>query len=95
MSTTNTLTWNENTEVDLAGYHVYRKIDTGPSTKINTALIPKGTHTYVDGPITSDGSYDYTVTAVDTAGNESLHSADAVKVVNVVPPLPPSGLTVA
>ena len=96
MSTTNTLTWTANKETDLAGYNVYRGIDAGAMVKLNATLIPKATTTYVDtitAPV--DGDYIYNVTAVDTAGNESAHSANVDKVLNVVPPAAPTGLVLA
>lgn len=97
MSKTNTLTWSPNTESDLAGYHVYRKLGSAPvkgiDTKINTSLIPKGTTTYAD-VVAVDGDFFYEVSAVDTAGNESAFSAAVDVVVNVVPPSAPTGLSV-
>lgn len=95
MSLTNTLKWNPNSESDLAGYNVYREIGAGTGfTKVNAALIPKGTETYLDTNTAVDGDYIYNVTAVDTAGNESLHSVNVDTVINVNPPAPPSGLSV-
>ena len=95
MPTTATLTWNPNTESDLAGYNVYREINTGGFQKLNTTLVPKGTQTYVDTPLPIiDGDLIYNITAVDTSGNESLHSANVDKQVNMVPPSAPSGLAV-
>lgn len=66
-----TLRWSRNTEVDLAGYNVYRSDSpTGTFVKLNGSLLtspfladqnaPKGAISY------------YRVTAVDTPGNESL-----------------------
>jgi fibronectin type 3 domain-containing protein len=91
---TNTLTWSANTETDLAGYNVYRGIDASPMVKINAALVAKPAVKYVDITAEVDGNYIYNITAVDTAGNESLHSANVNKVVNVVPPQAPTGLSV-
>ncbi len=66
-----TLRWSRNTEVDLAGYNVYRSDSpTGTFVKLNGSLLtspfladqnaPKGTISY------------YRVTAIDNLGNESL-----------------------
>jgi hypothetical protein len=98
MSKTNTLTWAKNTEADMAGYNVYRKLGAAPvkgvDPKLNTSLVPKDTTTYADVVMT-DGDYFYEVSAVDTAGNESAFSVAVDIVVNVVPPQAPTGLTVA
>jgi Tol biopolymer transport system component/flagellar hook assembly protein FlgD len=64
--TTARLDWNRNVETDLAGYNLYRN-----SQKINTALISD--ITYPDQNL-KEGSYAFTVTAVDLAGNESKPS---------------------
>jgi fibronectin type 3 domain-containing protein len=97
MSTTNTLNWSKNTEADLAGYNVYRNLGSapvkGPAIKINVGMVAISTPTYVD-TVSSDGDYFYAVSAVDNAGNESPFSTAVEKVVNVVPPVAPTGLTV-
>lgn len=89
----NTLSWNANPETDIAGYNVYRQIDAGPDVKINTALVL--TPTYIDHDTAIPGTYKYTVTAVNTAGLESLPSNVADKVVVPVPPSAPTGLVVS
>lgn len=62
-----TVQWNENTETDIAGYNVYRN-----DVKINTSLV--GVPAYTDANLTEEMTYTYKVTAVDTAGNESVMS---------------------
>lgn len=57
------LTWTASPEPDTSGYNLYRD-----SQKINTLLI-QGL-SYLDSDL-KDGSYKYTVKAVDLAGNES------------------------
>ncbi|MBN1155506.1 fibronectin type III domain-containing protein [candidate division KSB1 bacterium] len=68
-----TLRWNPNTENDLAGYHLYygyqssryiKKIDVGAYT------------THVLNDLQSDTDYFFSVTAYDTAGNESAYSKE-------------------
>ena len=96
MPKVNTLTWNKNAETDMAGFNIYRRLGSKPlpgDVKINAALVPKDTPTYTD-TVSVDGDYFYEVTAVDTAGNESGFSNFVDIVVNVVPPQPPTGLTV-
>jgi fibronectin type 3 domain-containing protein len=95
MATTNTLTWNKNPEPDVAKYNVYRSVGAAP-TKVAANLhasVPSTVLTYVD-TVTVDGDYFYGLTAVDTANNESLLSATVHKVVDLVPPTPPTGLVV-
>ena len=98
MATTVVLTWNKNTEPDLAGYNVYRAIGSAPvkgiTPKLNTGMVAISTPTYQDvlTGAAVDGDYWYAVSAVDTAGNESAFSASADKVINVVPPAAPTGL---
>ena len=73
------LTWNANTEDDLAGYRVYRD-----SALITPSLItdPEFLNTALQ-----QGQYEYTVTAVDQAGNESEHSKPDSIVVDFQPPI--------
>lgn len=88
-----TLTWNPNTEPDLANYKIYRKVGSAVSAVL--ATVPKGTTTFVDDPLPAvDGDITYDLTAVDTSGNESAHSVAVTKTVNLVPPAAPSGLVV-
>jgi len=67
------LIWNANTEPDLAGYNVYRRENEGESRKLNSELV--GTPLYRDTTVVAEHRYTYWVTAIDTAGNESLPSA--------------------
>ena len=66
------LTWDRNTEPDLAGYRVYRAIGDGPFAKAgDTSVLPS----FSDRTAEAGKSYRYQVAAVDTAGNESGRSA--------------------
>ena len=67
----------------VAGYNVYRG-----STKLNASLVT-GT-TFTDSGLVGDGSYTYTVRAVDQAGNESADSVAAVVVYDTTPPVAPA-----
>jgi hypothetical protein len=68
------LGWGASTASDLAGYNVYRSTSaTGTFTKVNGALV-SGT-TYADGTAAAGAASYYQVSAVDTAGNESVRSA--------------------
>lgn len=74
------LSWQANTETDLAGYHVYRQVlsDSG----VPTAAPVRITTTPLAGPAYSDSTaargqrYNYSVTALDTSGNESRPSPE-------------------
>ncbi len=67
------LSWDRNTDPDLAGYRVYRSVAGGPPEKIADTRIPS----YSDRSVERGKSYRYEVTAVDEAGNESPHSSAA------------------
>jgi hypothetical protein len=68
------LTWDPNTEADLAGYRVYRGLTDdftpGPGNLLDS---PSDTTTFDDG-WTWDSGYYYKVSAVDIHGNESPYA---------------------
>ncbi len=67
--------WHRNTELDLAGYNVYRSTVTGSEyTKVNGALVADTT--FRDSGLLSDTMYYYVITAVDSSAHESPHSAE-------------------
>ena len=69
------LTWNENKERDLAGYHVYRSIRRGKNYERLTDKLLART-TFSDETVRSGKTYYYVVTAVDQSGNESDYSLE-------------------
>lgn len=69
------LTWNENKELDLAGYHVYRSPRSGRDRARLTEK-PINRSTYSDEKVKPGMVYYYAVTAVDNAGNESAASKE-------------------
>lgn len=67
-----TLNWDDNTESDLAGYHVYRE-----GNRIATVGLVSS---YVDTTVPDAAlSASYYVTAFDTTGNESAPSQTVTK----------------
>jgi hypothetical protein len=74
------LSWDPDTDADLAGYIVYRQqvnstgALTGPVTRLNAA--PVVGPAYRDQTAVPGKTFAYRVTAVDTVGNESAPSAD-------------------
>lgn len=71
----NQIDWVKNTELDLAGYHLYRS--TGDDTimlRINTDLIPVDIARYLDRTVVAGKTYHYQLVAVDERNNVSLYS---------------------
>lgn len=96
-----TLTWTANSEADLAGYKVYRGngvCAVGPLQPLVVSGSPVSlgkVTTYTDTTVpVFDGDLCYELTAIDTANNESPHSTRATKVINGIPPVAPTGLTI-
>ena len=86
------LTWTANTEIDLAGYKVYRGLDNATPTFL--VSVGKVT-TYTDASLPSvNSAASYQLSAFDNAGNESIHQVTVTKVYDANPPAPPVGLTV-
>ena len=67
------LSWESNDEPDLASYRIYRSTDGGAFEKIGDAALPA----YSDKTAQAGHTYNYAVTAMDQAGNESNRSAAA------------------
>jgi hypothetical protein len=67
-----TLTWNASTST-VSGYNVYRGTVSGSGyVKLNSSLV--AVLTYTDSTVQSGTTYFYVTTAVDSSGNESVHS---------------------
>jgi fibronectin type 3 domain-containing protein len=67
------LSWDANTEPDLAGYRVYRSTNGGGFEKIaDVNEIPA----YSDRAVERGKTYRYAITAIDKSGNESGRSAE-------------------
>lgn len=64
------LNWNDNGEVDLAGYNIYRaSSSSGPFSKLNAAL--RTLSDFTDTAAPAGATSFYRVSAVDASGNES------------------------
>jgi hypothetical protein len=75
---TATLTWDANAETDLAGYNVYM----GTQSGVYGAPVSIGnTTSYTVGNLTGGRTYYFSLTAVDSVGNESERSAEVSKTV--------------
>jgi hypothetical protein len=66
------LSWEADTEQDLAGYRVYRSTGTGPFEKLGD---PVSIPSYSDHTVEHGKAYHYAVTAFDKSSNESPRSA--------------------
>jgi predicted phage tail protein len=64
------ITWNSNTEPDLAHYRVYRSVSGGPFERVAEVDLPA----WSDRGVQAGKQYRYQVTAVDRSGNESPRS---------------------
>jgi fibronectin type 3 domain-containing protein len=82
-----TITWDANSDSDLAGYNLYRKTASTGYIKINGVLI-NGT-SYTDSAVTIGTTYYYAVTAVDETSHESSFSnEDSAIPFNAAPAAP-------
>jgi len=68
------VSWDANTEGDLAGYNLYRSVDDGSSARVNDALITETNYVDTDVPASAQ-TVVYELTAVDARGNESAQAA--------------------
>ena len=73
------LVWAPDTDADLAGYNVYRHEQGTEPTKINSE--PSKSAAFRDSQVSSGHKYSYSVSAVDTRGNESAQSEEASETV--------------
>jgi hypothetical protein len=74
------LSWRPNTEPDLAGYAVYRRVGDGPWQRISPAT-PIAGPAFHDSDVETGHTYHYVVTAIDQTGHESARSAEAEETV--------------
>jgi hypothetical protein len=74
------LSWQPDTEADLAGYVVYRREGDGPWQRISPAQPVVGP-AFHDAHVEAGHTYHYAVSAVDRGGHESARSAEAEETV--------------
>ncbi len=89
------VTWSVPAAPDVAGYHIYRvpRIE-AEFQRINDAPLGRLTTSYVDTAVTGRRTYHYSVTAIDSAGNESpMSTAVMAQVMDYEPPPSPRTLT--
>ena len=79
MSFAATVTWNPNTEPDLAGYKVYAGTQSRVYTQTYDVPIARNTTLQVIGGLDSALIWYFAVTAYDTSSNESVFSAEVSK----------------
>ncbi|MFT7506865.1 MAG: prepilin-type N-terminal cleavage/methylation domain-containing protein, partial [Acidimicrobiales bacterium] len=85
------LSWNANTESDLAGYTLFRRIgSSGSFSQIASGLT---TSNYTDTGLSNSTQYFYRITATDTSNNESGNSNTANAItIDTIPPSNPTDL---
>jgi fibronectin type 3 domain-containing protein len=76
--TTATLSWQPNTEADLAGYKVYRATSSG-AYGAPIATLQGNVTQYVSSGLQLGTTYFFVVTAYDREGNESAFSVEVSK----------------
>ncbi|MFI0987641.1 hypothetical protein [Streptomyces exfoliatus] len=90
-----TVSWTANKEMDLAGYHVYRRPGSSTVWSRLSGSAPLTARSYVDSTPPTGQEYVYEVRALDKAGNESPGSIDrTVYTADRTGPAAPSGVTV-
>jgi fibronectin type 3 domain-containing protein len=89
------ISWNMSTQLDVKGYNVYRsKSLMGTFYKLTKELVPFDTPFFKDSTIAEKKQYFFTITAVDSAGNESEQSNPiSTYLKDEFPPEAPSNLT--
>ena len=87
------LRWNFSLELDVAGYNVFRSNNIGENyTKLNKKTIPFSTPMFVDTEVPA-GRFFYSVSAIDSSGNESKRSNPIMVIIkDSIPPDPPSNV---
>jgi hypothetical protein len=92
------LSWNLNSELDLAGYNIFMSLDAGVTwTMVNTSGVISTPNFSVDG-LTDGRTYIFAVTAIDTLGYQSPKSMGASgtpTLADTIAPVQVTGLNVS
>jgi hypothetical protein len=88
------LTWNNNTEPDLAGYYVYEATSPGGYGITFAMSVPAGTNSVTFPLSHTSGKFYWVVTAFDTTGNQSGYSNEVTATFDYAAPQPPTGCQV-
>ena len=72
-------TWDQNTQSNLRGYNVYR-LDVAESSIEKLTSTPIDANYYVDETAVWESEYEYRVTSVSTAGDESVYIGATIQV---------------
>ncbi len=74
------LSWEASKEADVAGYKVWRQ-EAGRTEFVLIASLGPADHSFADSAVEKNKRYDYAITALDSAGNESQRSAPVPAVI--------------
>jgi uncharacterized protein len=66
--------WIPNKDEDLKDYHIYRSNEEGIFLKLNQTMLTGAIDSFIDRNVGAGIRYSYYITAVDSAGNQSLPS---------------------
>ncbi len=80
------LDWNDNLEVDMSKYNIYRSLSSGFICNQDSYIGMSIGSNYVDINLNSDTRYYYKVTAVDTSNNEGDPSNEISVITSSAPP---------
>ena len=81
------VTWNASANTDVTEYALYRnQQETGQDTLLS--VFPRGTRSYRDEWIELGETYAYSISAIDSVGNESDFKTDSITTQLLHPPAP-------
>ena len=89
------ISWDANTEADLAGYKLFVGKTPGSYGPAQTIAAPAQSITCAGAGITADGQYYITLAAYDKINNESAKAAEVPFTVDGATPVVPVGLKVS